>query len=533
MTSTPIARRPGRPPKAAAYPLGKLIWKWLQVKDISPQEFARRLGVSRTTVWRLLQGKTTYMLRTSVADVCAALQLSEDERAAFVQACLALDKPLQIPYGPHAETSRAATALPPPSDRHSLRLTAHATACSDTREGELWGFIARTLDAQERSCTAFARAVGVAPSTVTRALRREIRCAHALRPERLARALQLDPVDRREFLALALDAGILAVAVRTANVGRPEGPFAAFERQLGRSVHDIEQEVIELRRRRNQGDVATAFVRAQQLFTQLFAPTVSRSTPLRASFEVARVKLLVGFEYAEAQAAHLPWYARETQMIATLNHMEQGVIQRFPPTQFASEYGHLFNLRAPLYRRPPEGWSGETAYQTAIFEFGTALRHTISAQGEPTLHVELLRNRAHTHLLNQDIGKWRADLEAAQRVANGLRGEVGEQFQALVTYSWGEGYKRAAELPNLSEAARRRHLQDALDCLAQGERTFLRHPLWHGYALLAGIAQAQCLASIAPEEALRRLSELRVTAELIYPSLVAKIARSQAAVRRT
>lgn len=531
MTSPAMARRPGRPPKPAVYPMGKLIWEWLQAKDLSPQELARRLCVSRTTIWRLLQGKTTYMLRTSVADICAALQLTNDERAAFVQACLALDESLQNPCGANAEAGRAPTAPLALGGPRTPGENAHIAACADAREGEMWSFIAHTLGARGLTCTRFARAAGVAPSTVTRALRRDIQRTHALRLDRLAGALQLDPVDRREILALALDAGICTVTVRSVNIGRPAGPFAAFERQLGQSLDDVEQEVTELRRRRNQGEIAPVFARARQLFAQLFAPTASRSAELTTSPELARVKLLIGFEYVEAQAAHLPWYARETQMIATLNRMEHDVIQQFPPTRFASASGHLFNLRAPLYRRPPRGWSVESAYQTAVFEFSNALQHTISIREEPTLHVELLRSRAHTHLLNQDPGKWRADLEAAQRVASGLRGETGEQFQALVTYSWGEGYKRAAELPDQREAVRQRYLHEALDCLAQGERTFLRHPLWHGYALLAAIGQAQCLASIAPEEALRRLRELRVTAEGIYPSLVAKVVRAAAAVR--
>lgn len=307
------------------------------------------------------------------------------------------------------------------------------------------------------------------------------------------------------------------------------GPFATLERRIGRSLDEVEQEVIELRRRRNLGEVAPVFERAQELFLQFFEHTPPPLSILRTSPELARVKLLVAFEYCEAQAAALPWYARDAHMIDTLNRMEQQVIVHFPPGQFASERGHLFNLRAPLYRHGGAKWPNETAYRDCVRELTDAREHTISAAHEPTLHVELLRNRAHAHLLHglhDDIGKWRTDLELADRVASGIRGEVGEQFQTLVTYSWGEGYKRLVALPTLLDRDRTRYIREALDCLTAGELAFRRYPAWRGYAMLARLAHAQCLAWIDPAEALGRLTELRTEAQRWYPSLEAKIERA-------
>jgi transcriptional regulator with XRE-family HTH domain len=513
--------RRGRRMKPPANPLGALIAERLAADGISFQVFADRLGVSRATVWRLLHAKTSFTHRISLVDICAALELNGEERAGFLYACASQGELVETLGGLQALPSAAASGSPVPDTMAGSE--AETDLPAPTRQ--LLDFLTRRLDALDLSYSEFAGRVGVNPSTIIRLLRGEIKRTHEVSPDSIARALQFSPVDRRTFLRLAFESGLFAVTVP---VRRPAGPFAVLERMVGITLDEIELEVIELRRRRNQGEVMPAFDRAQQLFTQLFDHTPHQSALMRSP-ELARVKLLVAFEYCEAQAAALGWYEREPRMIRTLDRMQHEVIQYFPPGQFASEVGHLINLRAPLYRRCG-GRSQEAAYHEGIDEFTWALDHAMPHIHEPTLHVELLRNRAHTHLLHGDVRKWRADLETADRVAIGIRGEAGEQFRGLVTYSWGEGYERVVALPNLPNQARKRYIQEALDCLGQGEVAFLRYPLWHGYALLAGIAQAQCLAWRDSDEALRRLVELRKTAQRIYPSLEAKIERAQAGI---
>jgi transcriptional regulator with XRE-family HTH domain len=452
------------------------------------------------------------------------LQLTDEERAGFLRACAVQGEFVETFGGLRAAASGTSWASPVPDALNRCKAETDPPALTH----QLLDFLERRLGALDLSYSDFAERAGVEPSTITRLLRGEIKRSHALSPESVAHALQLSPVDRRTFLRLAFAAGLFAVTVP---VRHPAGPFAALEQMVGKSLDEIEQEVIELRRRRNQGEVMSAFARAEQLFTQLFDQTPHRSALIKSP-ELARVKLLVAFEYCEVQAAALGWYEREPRMIRTLDRMQQEVILHFPPAQFASEYGHLINLRAPLYRRRHGGRSRDAAYHEGIDEFTWALDHTVPHIHEPTLHVELLRNRAHTHLLHGDVRKWRADLEIADRAASGIRGEAGEQFRALVTYSRGEGYERVVSLPNLPHQDRKRYIQEALDCLLQGEDVFLRYPLWQGYALLAGIAQAQCLAWGDPDEALRRLAQLRVMAQRSYPSLEAKIERVRARATR-
>jgi hypothetical protein len=106
------------------------------------------------------------------------------------------------------------------------------------------------------------------------------------------------------------------------------------------------------------------------------------------------------------------------------------------------------------------------------------------------------------------------------------------RIQALIVYSWSEGYKRLASQPHLLSRARQQYLQEAQCAVRTGEAVFQRSLPWRGYALLARIAEAQCLVWSEPEEALARAKELRTEAQTVYPALMVKIDRAAEAARR-
>lgn len=501
-------RHGGRPMHTPASEPGRFIARRLQELGLAQGDFAARLCVSRTTIWRMLHGKTAYTTRPALGALCDALELTSAQRTALMRLSGASDQSPAATTGaaPHpSATASSGLGSPEPDQMASAQ--------------QLRAFLKRQLKLAHMTSTSFAAQLGVTTSTVTRLLNGDAASTHRIRPQRVAAVLHLEGYDRRTFLWIAFQAGLFAV---TPQAPRPRGPMAQLERRLGLALDQVAPAVAALAVRRDRGEVADVYRQTRQLFVRLFDDV----TPtLRRSAEVAQARLRVGFAYCEALAAALPWYQREAQMIAVLDRMQQEVVQYFPPTIFASEYGHIVNLRAPLYRTVDRGRPPRGEYQACIAELTDGLEHSISPRAEPTLHIELLRNRAHTYLYDRDSSRWRQDLEVAERLANGLRGEEGDQFRALVTYSWGEGYTHLVRQPDLVAALRRRYVQEALALLATAEPIFRRYPPWQGYALLAGIARAECLVSSAPDEAARQLRVLHREAEQHYPALTAKIAR--------
>jgi transcriptional regulator with XRE-family HTH domain len=499
--------RRGRPVKTPLAPIGALIAARLKETTLSPAQFATRLGVSRTTIWRLLHGKTSVSYSVSVTDICRALALSGEDADAFIlayTACLYRETTVDM------------------AGRGALEIPAELSEIS-ARE-HLRIFLREQRRKRNLTFAALARELGIEPSTLVRLLRGEVRRTHAFTADHVISSLRLEGIARRQFLRLAVQAGLFAVS---SGFSATAGRFLSLERAIG-TLEEIEQEVIALRERRSRGEVLRAAERARSLFERLYDHTQLTSLQ-RQSPELARVRLLVGFEYTEAQAASLPWYERAVSMIETLNRMEREVLLQFPPKQFPSEYGHVINLRAPQYRSSRDADHKELIFGEDLRELTRAIddyRRYLDRR-EPSLYVELLRNRAHLFLLSGAQAKWRADLEAAERVASSMSGAEGERFCALVTYSWGEGYKRSAIAPGVSARERRRLSLKGIKWLQRGRDVFERHVNWEGYALLASIAEAQCLTWLDADAAIRATEALSETARRQYPALVQKVTRAR------
>lgn len=499
--------RRGRPVKTPLTAIGALIAEHLDSANLTLAQFAARLGVSRTTVWRLLHARTSVSYSVSVDEICRALALSGEDEDAFIRAYLAC-------------LNRSAT--PEITGRRPSELPAAPNEIS-ARE-QLRVFLREQRRQRKLTFATLARELGVEPSTLVRLLRGEVRRTHAFTADHVITSLQLEGIARRRFLQLATEVGLFAVSS-----GFPvaAGHFLSLERAIG-TLDEIVQEVISLRGRRNHGEVAPAAERTRILFERLYDHT-SLTLSQRQSPELAHVRLLVGFENAEAQAASLPWYERAASMIVTLDRMEREVLSAFPPNQFPSEYGHLSNLRAPQYRSSRNDAHTALVYGEDIEELTRAVKHYnfYLHRREPSLYVELLRNRAHLYLLSGDQRRWCADLEAAERVADSMPGVEGEQFRALVTYSWGEGYKRSATALGVSMRDRQRLSRTGIDFLQRGRAEFARHPHWDGYALLADIAEAQCLTWLDADAAIYATTTLSETAQRQYPALVQKVTRAR------
>ncbi|HEX5441358.1 MAG TPA: helix-turn-helix domain-containing protein, partial [Ktedonobacterales bacterium] len=329
----PRARR-GRPRKKPSSPLGILIVEQMDLRGISGPTLAGRLNISRETLWRFLQGKEESSRRITVEALCRALDLVGDERAAFVRACARYVGNASL--GEHGlaaveENAGAARAVDTGHDGSPLL--------------KFGRFLEARLRAMDKSKSWLAGQLKVAPSTISRLTRGKLKTTHAVDVDSMCRALGLDVMDRRAFLALAAEASLLPIVYRNAPT---QLHFRPLERFVGQSFEDVEREVGELRERRNRGEVAESYRRAKELFEALLDAPVSTSRVARSS-EFARAKLHVGFEYCEAQAAHLGWYDRVPMMIETLTRMEAEIILHFPTNVFASEHGHLLNLRGPLF----------------------------------------------------------------------------------------------------------------------------------------------------------------------------------------
>lgn len=514
-------RREGRPIKYPAWAPGRLIAEQLDALALPMHEFAHRLGISRGTAWRFLHGKVGFSNRLTMGNICCALELCGDRQAAFLRAY-----EVSLQAGEHP-APRLVKPAPAPR-RPAINPAADAPASDTSITGiTLATFLRERIIKRGVSCAVFARTLGVSPSTVSRLLRGKIARTHVLGYAAIVRALELDEVDRQTLLKLARDADIFALPL-----GAPVRlSFAPLEQALGAPLEALEEQLVHVRGRRERGDIARVHEYVRRLFVQLF-DTPARAGNLLKSPELARLKLHVGFELCQTQAAMLPWYERVTSMLHILDRMQVEVLQHFPfpPKQFLSEYGHIVNLRAPLYRELPRSQVARNPFDEGLEQFRWALEFIMPGLHEPTLHIEMLRNRAHLHVLKGDVRGWRHDLMQAERIAATVAAGERGMWEALVTYSWGEGYKRLASRTDLFASQRREYRRHALDALRPSSTVFDGMTAWAGYALLARIAEVQCLLPVDRDEATRRATQLRLQAQRVYPALVQKIDRALTSV---
>lgn len=120
---------------------------------------------------------------------------------------------------------------------------------------------------------------------------------------------------------------------------------------------------------------------------------------------------------------------------------------------------------------------------------------------------------------------WQEDIRKARMRAGEEKDEKRRrELVGLVDYTEGEGYKRLAF--NESNLFTREQKEEfARKGLKLFEASHMEESRWIGHRILNGVAQAQCMALIDPETALKDAERLRAEALQFYPSIVQKIDR--------
>ncbi len=365
-------------------------------------------------------------------------------------------------------------------------------------------YIQKRIDRLGITRTELAQRLHVSPSTVGRLLNGDTRVVQRVSAESISDALELDEMDRRDFMKLVGAASTSTFAFATGVVASKTSK-SAVDLDLANDHADALSRLI------NQGDVRYVMESAQRWYDRLL-----QNPPSKDQFYAA-TQIRFGILLGAAQEFVFPWYQRSQTAIQTYNSIEQEVILRFGLNTFRNEYANLLSHRAPLYREI--GQYKESALQ---FEDGIYWVKTVD---DPLLRANLFRSRIHVNAVQGNILQWSRELEEARKDALIIGSAYRDEVAGLLDYVEGEGYKRFAYnvRKDLSNQARREYAERALQSFAQSKRRTENYS--KAQAMLSMVSEAQCLIWIDIYEAVRRVELLRAEAELEYPALVEKINR--------
>jgi tetratricopeptide (TPR) repeat protein len=310
-------------------------------------------------------------------------------------------------------------------------------------------------------------------------------------------------MQRRDFLKLALNASVFAL-VR--NAALPvQAKFTTID------LDWAEEYARELQCLFEKGNVQYVLEAATHCYNMIehaqFPATVSRAAELQMRF---------GLLLARVQDATLPWYQRAYPAIQTYNRIEEEILHKYPLRAFPFYRAYLLAHRGPLFREIGQ-------LEKSIEQFTRALDTHIHDLDDTALHVELYYSRAHVWAVRGNINNWLQDLEAARTVAQTAQGDQRKQLLGLINYTQGEGYKRLAynRRLDLSDPQRAQCAARGLTCFEQAH--FALEKCWAAHTLIHGVAEAQCLVWLDPNESILQAERLRVQAHRVYPSIVQKI----------
>lgn len=242
----------------------------------------------------------------------------------------------------------------------------------------------------------------------------------------------------------------------------------------------------------------------------------------------------VGEYLARAQEATRPWFERSLAGAATYTHALQFLVEPardlYPRSrQLQLVQARLLALRAPLYRELKHFQAG--AHDAEVgFELATRLGDTI-------VQADIVRNIAHALAAQGNVAMWRRALDRAAAVVERdtyLDASIRAAMFALHDYYTAEGLKRLAYTyrAELTWTQREAYAQSALARFANAREQLHLH--WArltelgaglaGHPLITSVSEAQCRVWIDPDRALIDLDELEQRAEIIYRSLLPKIA---------
>ena len=503
-------RRRGRPAQTPTTALARHINTYLDAAGCTYTSLAHRLHVSRHTLARWLTGATLTTNHISLERVADALELGGAQRHQFIQtaqSCLARypspssgsDAQATTPGRKSRSAHRTSTSMP------DTGAPTHRAPQALTGTGAYLKTAMQRIGINQRE---LARRLGVSRATITNLLHGYQKRSRKVTMMNLCAALELTGMKRREFLlgmAQAGAAGMLAVA------GAAEAPRLFQLHHMRLDLDAIDHRLDELTQLHHLGQLQLAQDGLREIHK-----TLAHARLKERDTHAAQVKIHYASLQATVYESILPWFSRAHQVIAAYNRLEDQVLYRFPERQFAYSRAYVAARKAPLYREQGD-------MDESLFYFTYAIEQCAPYAGDPQLQVELFRNRAHVHAVKGDETSWRADIAAANHIADRLPSPVREETEGLIAYSEGEGLKRLTAAPHLSGAQRRAYAQASYDML-QRSLTMV-HSQWAAHALLVTVSEAQCLLWLDPVEAIALVERIRPQVELVYPAMLEKIDR--------
>lgn len=379
------------------------------------------------------------------------------------------------------------------SPRRGRRANVPATA--------LGTWLQERLDVLHITRTELARRLHVSPATVGRLLNGNIRVVQRVSAEGLCNALEMNDMDRREFLQRVSAASAATFAFAT-GATPPTVQKHKIDLDLANDHADA------LSRLMNGSDAA--YVRES---ARLWYDKLAQERAYAKDTQLGAVQLRFGIQLGAAQEMTLPWKQRDQVAIRTYTAVEEEVISRYNLNTFRQEYAILLSHRAPLYRSLGYFDESEKDFEDAFYWVKTV--------NDPQLRATLFRSYAHLMVVRYGEQRWRRAIEAARKDTRYLSAFQQESLQMLDSAE-GEGLKRLA-FSTRKELPLRQRVDYALQALDCFQHSLLGVELVLPQRLLTHVSEAQCLVWIDPEEAIRRIELLWNDAATHFPSLTEKM----------
>ena len=508
----PSSGRRGPHGKEAENPLGIFLQERLNTKGITKSRLAVLLEVSRTTVDRILYGNPSAMHSVLQEQLCKVLGLNDAERSELQRLINEGRSPSSVSRKARSGSTRV---LPGERNIHQEDATSEKgrfastkangeSANSDQRgrgrsakppKTDLGKFLQERLNATKIKRSELARQLNVPASTVTRIMNGAIADFRSELKERLCFVLALNENERNEFYRLA--------------PGRMLVMGASLLKYMRINLDKFNCHVAELQGYFDKGNAEYVLREAANDYNELR----DAKFPAR-DIEAALIQWKLGMLLATARDASAQgWSERIVPTLRIYNMIEKDVLLKLPIRKFPTQHARVLASRAPLYREMGN-------LKKSMDQFTTALDEYVHEPEDERLLIELYYSRAHLYAVQGDEHRWRLDIDQARKHALKADPARREELLALVIYTEGEGYKRLAFNNNFSMDRREWYAAQGVECFRQAH---MELSSWVGHAILNKVAQAQSLALIEPDEAIRQANELLSQVQRLYPAITQKI----------
>jgi plasmid maintenance system antidote protein VapI len=502
-------------------PLGSFLQSMMERRGITQTDFARMLDLSRDKVRRLISRNAIEIQSWIAERIVQVLGLSDAEREEFSRLMTANRQVESLTQtlpeegtGPIASVAPHEVWLSLPSASPSFDVPLKGKRDTNEKQVSKRGrkavepltdigrFLEDHLRENGMRRSDLAKAIEVAPSTITRFMQGNTAAIREETKERICRELGLDTSARLEFDRLTAHELQVAITVHK---------FTSIDLdELAKNLHELQGFY-------ERGLADFVLLEAHRLYLFLkraeFSKSERRALDLQWRFGMLR---------GSANEAAVQWDDRVIPTIAFYNELEEEIKLRGIQEDLSKIYiAHIQTRRAPLYRQLNK-------YQQSLREFTEALdvyAHYLDTSEDRRLLVELYYSRAHVYAVQGMKERWEKDIERARMRAEEEKDEKRRrELVGLVVYTEGEGYKRLAfnEERAFSKETREEFARKGLALFGISH---MEESKWVGHGILNGVARAECMALIDPAAALKEAERLRTEATRSYPSIVQKIDR--------